>query len=36
MKKYPFVVLLNKADCSDSKKLIDWIGDYELFMAALQ
>lgn len=33
--KYPFVILLNKSDCSDSGKLINWSSDYELFLGAL-
>jgi hypothetical protein len=36
LKKYPFLVLLNKSDCADSAKLLSWISDYESFMKALQ
>ena len=30
------MVLLNKSDCSDSQKLLEWVKDYETFMLALQ
>lgn len=33
--KYPFTILLNKSDCSDTNTLKLWIEDYEAFMAAL-
>lgn len=29
MSKFPFLVLLNKSDCTDSDKLKNWISDYE-------
>jgi GPN-loop GTPase len=30
------MILLNKSDCTDSKRLVDWVNDYEAFMIALQ
>lgn len=30
------MILLNKSDCTDSKKLVGWVEDYEAFMGALQ
>lgn len=33
--EYPFTILMNKSDCSDSAKLKEITQDYELFMAAL-
>lgn len=30
------MVLLNKSDVHDPQRLLDWVGDYELFLEALQ
>jgi hypothetical protein len=34
--KYPFILILNKSDATDTDKLINWVKDYEKFMNSLQ
>ena len=35
MKKYEFVVLLNKSDAVETDELLKWLKDYELFLDKL-